>query len=311
MSISSSLAHRLAAEVDVLSRGVAAAAASCLRPWLPRLPGLSRRGGEAEGGAEGSSIRGCSTGWRGALAACACSPFHRVAAGQASSSATASTLRHGWERYSTEVPQRTRTEVAAQGRVRTVTCTDGRGWTCCRQMACKRSAVRARLAPPVQKRNSNGSNSEYSRKVQQRRPLRPPYVCSDRASSPGRGCWQDSEFQALNRRWPACHLRKSPCHRSRDSCRRVTTQPSWTATPASDCCRICKWPGRAGGPVHCQEPRPLARAARSLTAGSAHGRGASRRGCQSGAGPGGALRRSGAGLRCGAALRACRRAGTT
>ena len=33
--------------------------------------------------------------------------------------------------------------------LRTVTCGDGRGWTCCRQMACKRSAVRARLAPLV------------------------------------------------------------------------------------------------------------------------------------------------------------------
>jgi hypothetical protein len=52
----------------------------------------------------------------------------------------------------------------------------------------------------------------------------------------------------------------------------VTTQPSWRATPASDYCRICKWSSRAGrpwGPIHSQEPRPLARAARSLTAGSA------------------------------------------
>jgi hypothetical protein len=33
------------------------------------------------------------------------------------------------------------------GRVRTVTCGDGRGWTCCRQMACKRPGVRVPLAP--------------------------------------------------------------------------------------------------------------------------------------------------------------------
>ena len=52
------------------------------------------------------------------------------------------------ERYSTEVQQLTRTRADLQGRGRTVTCTDGRGWTCRRQMACKRSAVRARLAPP-------------------------------------------------------------------------------------------------------------------------------------------------------------------
>jgi hypothetical protein len=63
-------------------------------------------------------------------------------------------LRHdwcswrGWQRYSTEVQQLTWTQADVQGRERTVTCRDGRGWTCCRQMACKRSAVRARLAPP-------------------------------------------------------------------------------------------------------------------------------------------------------------------
>ena len=55
--------------------------------------------------------------------------------------------RQRWQRYSTEVQQLTRTQAYVWGRGRTVTCTDGRGWTCCRQMACKRSAVRARLAP--------------------------------------------------------------------------------------------------------------------------------------------------------------------
>jgi hypothetical protein len=35
------------------------------------------------------------------------------------------------------------------------------------------------LSSTGQKRNSNGSNIEYSRKVQQRRPGGPPYVCSD------------------------------------------------------------------------------------------------------------------------------------
>ena len=74
---------------------------------------------------------------------------------------------------------------------------------------------------------------------------------------------------------------------------------------ASGSCRICKWSGRAGrptAPVHSQEPRLLARAARSLMAGSA------RR--ADGVNPAlGALRRSGAGLCRGATLRACRRAG--
>jgi hypothetical protein len=82
--------------------------------------------------------------------------------------------------YSTEVQQLTRTRAHSWGRGRTVTCGDGRGWTCCRQMACKRSGVRISLAPPGQKHNSNDSNSKYSSKVQQRRPDGPPYVCSDR-----------------------------------------------------------------------------------------------------------------------------------
>jgi hypothetical protein len=46
------------------------------------------------------------------------------------------------------------------------------------------------LSSTGQKRNSNGSNSEYSREVQQRRPVGPPYVCSDRAPSAAWGCWQ-------------------------------------------------------------------------------------------------------------------------
>jgi hypothetical protein len=57
------------------------------------------------------------------------------------------------------------------------------------------------LSSTGQKHNSNESNSEYSSKVQQRRPDGPPLVCSDRASSPGSGCWHGSGLQALNRRW--------------------------------------------------------------------------------------------------------------
>ena len=161
----------------------------------------------------------------------------------------------------------------------------------------------------VQKRNSNESNSEYSRKVQQPRPLGPPYVCSDRACSPGWGCWQDTGFQALNRRWPACHLGKYPPHWSRDLCHLVITRPSWTAIPASGCCRGCKWPGCAGRPSR-PGALPGARArcqGRAFADGGLGARrGASCRWCQSGAGP---RLCSGAELRRGAARRACRRAG--
>src|SRR5882757_4769588 len=90
------------------------------------------------------------------------------------------------------------------------------------------------LSSTGQKRNSKHSNRQYSRKVQQRRPGGPPYLCSDRGIFLRRSCWQDSGFQTLNRRWPACHLRKSPCHRSRGSCRRVTTgSPGGLFLPAT------------------------------------------------------------------------------
>jgi hypothetical protein len=67
--------------------------------------------------------------------------------------------------------------------------------------------------------------------------------------------------------------------------------------------------GRLSGPVHPQEPRLLARAARSPTAGSAGWLGASRRWCQSGAGPAGAPRRPDAG--CGPDFDAARPAAPT
>ena len=67
--------------------------------------------------------------------------------------------------YSRKVQQLTRTRADLRGRGRTVTCTDGRGWTCCLVMACKRSAVRARLAPPGEPYNSNNLKHDFERLV--------------------------------------------------------------------------------------------------------------------------------------------------
>ena len=53
----------------------------------------------------------------------------------------------GSRRYSRKVPQQARTHGDLCTRLGTVTCADGLMWTGCRWMACKRSAVRARLAP--------------------------------------------------------------------------------------------------------------------------------------------------------------------
>jgi hypothetical protein len=54
-----------------------------------------------------------------------------------------------------------------------VTCGDGRGWTCCRQMACKRSGVRISLAPPrseakfeqIEQKDTAGSTATAARWV--------------------------------------------------------------------------------------------------------------------------------------------------
>ena len=130
------------------------------------------------------------------------------------------------------------------GTGRTVTCRDGRGRTCCRQMACKRSAVRARLAPLVRSKIRTGRAVSTAGKYSNGGPLG-RRTCSDRASSRGWGFRQDTGFQALNRRWPACHLGESRFIGS-------VTLATWSplgprrGTSARDCCRICRRSGRAG-----------------------------------------------------------------
>ena len=228
-----------------------------------------------------------------------CNLAYRVDAGQGSIRRTAGAPGREWERYSTEVQQLTRTRGDLRGRGRTVTCGDGRGWTCCRQMACKRPAVRARLAPLVRSEIRTNRTGSTAGKYSNGGPGAAVPVF-DRTRSPGWGCWQDAGFQALNRRWPACHLGKSPPHRSGDSCHLATTQPPWKAIPANDSCCIGKWPRSrwASRPVRFT---PGNRASGPgwrvrLTAGAARGLSALRRWCQPGTGPAGALRHSGAGV---------------
>jgi hypothetical protein len=89
------------------------------------------------------------------------------------------------------------------------------------------------LSSTGQKRNSKDSNSEYSRKVQQRR-LGGAAVRVFGSAFPRLWVLPDVGFQVLNRRWPTCDLGNSPCHRSRGSCRRVTTgSPGGLFLPAT------------------------------------------------------------------------------
>jgi hypothetical protein len=132
------------------------------------------------------------------------------------------------------------------------------------------------LSSTGQKRNSNGSNSEYSSKVQQRRPPGPRYVCSDRIS-PQLGAAGPT---LASRRGPACDLGNT---RLIGSVTLATWSPSGSpgglfppvtvAAFASSPVELAVLAVR----VYSQESRRWAMAARSLTAESARRPGASRR----------------------------------
>jgi hypothetical protein len=131
----------------------------CRRARLRSGLGLGEAAGEWRGPTSRACLTGCtpegaSVTWRRGLTLV-----------RASSGATTGGAAR-MERYSTEVQQLTRTRADSRGRGRTVTCRDGRGWTCCRQMACKRSAVRARLAPlvsgEIRTNRTAGTAAKYS-----------------------------------------------------------------------------------------------------------------------------------------------------
>jgi hypothetical protein len=176
-------------------------------------------------------------------------------------------------------------------------------------MACKRSAVRARLAPLVTSEirtdRTASTAAEYSNggRVGRR-------MCVRSDMFPRLGLLAGHRIPGAEPTLVSLSPGQIPPHRSGDSCWLATARPSQGAIPASGCCRICKWSGRAGRPgraIHSREPRQLARRACSRTAGAARGLSAWRRWCQPRAGLAGALRHSGAELRRGAAL--CARAG--
>ena len=66
------------------------------------------------------------------------------------------------------------------------------------------------LSSTGQKRKSNRSNSEYSSKNTATAAASAAVCVFGSGTSTARGCWQDTGFQALNRRCPACELGNSP-----------------------------------------------------------------------------------------------------
>src|ERR1700722_6703310 len=108
-----------------------------------------------------------------------CNLVHMVDAGQASSEA-----RLGLPAWMAAVQQEsTATHPDAGGLAGTREDGDLQGWTPVDVLppdGMQEVSGSSPLSSTGQKPNSNNSNSEYSRKVQQRRPSGPPYVCSDR-----------------------------------------------------------------------------------------------------------------------------------
>ena len=80
-------------------------------------------------------------------------------------------------------------------------------------MACKRSAVRARLAPlfrsliRTNRTASTAGKCSNGGRLGRRTCVRIGHLCR-------LGLLAGQQIQTLNRRWSACHLGKSPCHRS-------------------------------------------------------------------------------------------------
>jgi hypothetical protein len=91
------------------------------------------------------------------------------------------------------------------------------------------------LSSTGQKRNSKDSNSEYSRKVQQRWPVGLPYVCSDRACFPAGVAGRTPGSGALKLARASLSPAQIPVSSLRDSCCLIATRASWRAIPARDC----------------------------------------------------------------------------
>jgi hypothetical protein len=173
-----------------------------------------------------------------------------------------------------EVQQLTRTRADVRGRERTVTRTDGRGWTCCRQMACKRSAVRARLAPLVRseiRTDRTGSTAaKYSNggRVGRRTCVRIGHLPPAGLLAGHRSPDAESALVSLSpAQIPASSVPRllppghHPALLEGHSCQRLL--PHWQVVRPRWASRSVRFTPRG--------PRPLARAVRSLTAGAARG----------------------------------------
>ena len=145
--------------------------------------------------------------------------------------------------YSTEVQQLTRTRAHSWGRGRTVTCRDGRGWTCCRQMACKRSGVRIPLAPLVRSKIRTDRTASTAAKYSNGGPMG-RRTCVRIRHLPL--CERLKGMHALSAQRPhgGRDLGKFPLCRGCGSCRLVSRRSLQDALSLGNCCRVCRWSPR-------------------------------------------------------------------
>jgi hypothetical protein len=133
--------------------------------------------------------------------------------------------------YSRKVPQLMRTWADVRGRGRTVTCTDRRRWTCCRQMACKRSGVRISLAPLVRSIIRTVRTVSTAAKYSNGGPVG-RRTCVRIGIFRWWGCWQDRGFS-----------RRSGAFR----------RPTWANSPSPECVT----PAAVSSPGSCERSAGL------------------------------------------------------
>ena len=126
--------------------------------------------------------------------------------------------------------------------------------------ACKRSAVRARLAPQVRVLIRTVRAASTAAKYSNGGRLAAVPVFGS-GTFPRQSCWPDTGFQALNRPWSACHLGKSQSRLSRDLCCRSPPAPPVGLFLPVTVAVFASGLAALAVPIHSAEPRPLARVA--------------------------------------------------
>ena len=142
-------------------------------------------------------------------------------------------LMSGAERYSTEVPQPTRTWLDSGTRSRTVTCGDTLLWTACPLMACKRSGVRIPLAPQVRSEIRTVRTAHTAAKYSNAAGTIYAPASPEQALLPRLGCWHGRLNPEPGTVLGAVTRKKRPIRPSIDTCPAAGTWRPFRVTLAA------------------------------------------------------------------------------